>query len=151
MANLSARAQSLLLELAKDHGIDKLAFDADGLIPMTIRDTLVAVAFSPANDSFFFITAVQAPDDARPVDPWRAFEASGELAARRTRLAIEPRSKAFMLVREVPLAGMAYWQLIDCLDEFLDDLASVTGGAGAPGTPTPLPPDLTSDMLMIRI
>ena len=152
MGNLSARAASLLSELAKDHGVGPLDFDADGLIPMTIHDKQVAVAFSPANDSFFFVSLVQTPDEARSVDPWLAFEMSGLLAKRRTRLAIEPGSKALMLVREIPLAGLAYWQFIDAIDEFLGDLASaLKDGSGHAGKSKPPPPDLSADMLMIRI
>lgn len=131
MRNLSDRAAALLRELARDHGVGALDFDRDGLIPMTIRDTQIAVAYSPANDAFFLIAMVQASPDATARDLWKAFERSGLMAARRTRLAIEPDGRGLVLVREILVDGLAYWQLLEALDEFLADHAMALGRVGA--------------------
>ena len=151
MSNLSARATALLQEFAKDHGVNKLDFDRDGLIPMTVGDVQLALAFSPANDSFFFIAAIRTPEEAGMTDPWQAFVHSGSMAARRTRIAIEPKSKLQVLVREVLLEGLTYTRFLASIDEFLSDLSSQRGAASHNAETATSLLMQADDVLLIRI
>src|SRR5262249_19592766 len=121
MTSLSARASALLQELARDHGLRDIQFDSDALIPMKIGDLQIAVAYSPANDSLFLIGMLNTNAEFRLADPWQALVQSGALAVRRTRIAVEPSTKATVLVCEIPLENLAYWQFSARLDEFLAD------------------------------
>jgi hypothetical protein len=72
--------------------------------------------------------------DGRVADPWLKFELCAGLAARRTRIAIEPKSGSLVLVGELFLAGIDYWQLAKAIESFVKDCREVTmapaGGAG---------------------
>jgi hypothetical protein len=65
---------------------------------------------------------------------WRLFELCAGLAARRTRLAVEPKSGSLVLVGELFLAGIDYWQLAQAIESFVKDCREVmmapAGGAG---------------------
>jgi hypothetical protein len=124
MSEISIPAAVMLAELARDHGVDSLAFNADGVIPMTIGELQIALAFSPANDCFYLFALVTEAPDWDQLNPLALFETSGEMAARRTRLAVEPEGKGLALVREISLNGLVYWQLVQALDEFLADHAT---------------------------
>jgi hypothetical protein len=151
MSNLSARGTALLQEFAKDHGVSKLDFDRDGLIPMTIGDAQLALAYSPANDSFFFIAAIRTPEEGELADPWQAFALSGNMAARRTRIAIEPKSKLEVLVREVLLEGLTYTKFLTSIDEFICDLISQRGTDQKREKNVVPMPALPEDVLLFRI
>ncbi len=153
MTELSPGAARLLDEHARDHGVRKLAFDQNGLIPMTVRDTQIALAYSRANDSLFLTAVVQ--EAPASFDPWWAMELSGVMAPRRARLAVEPNSKALVLVAEIQVEGLEYWRLLEGLEAFVADYATALEGAGASLKPvgeTSAPPELaySSDMLLFR-
>jgi len=118
---LSARAEALLQDMARDHGLRGLAFDKDGLIPLQIAVVQMAVAYSGANDSLFMMSVIDERADGKVVDPWCLFERSAELASRRTRLAFEPKSGSLVLIGELFLAGIDYWQLAQALESFARD------------------------------
>ncbi|MBT9288297.1 type III secretion system chaperone [Prosthecodimorpha staleyi] len=150
---LSTRASALLQELARDHGLKSLDFDRDGLIPMKIRETQTSIAYSPANDSFYLMAIVDVDAGGRLADPWAALKANGPLAARRTRLAIDPNTKAVVLVRDIFLAGLAYWQFAKAIEEFLADFDRVAAGyvrAAATDAGAGLSADVPSDYLTFR-
>jgi Tir chaperone protein (CesT) family len=132
--SLSARAEALLQDMARDHGLRGLEFDKDGLIPIRIGGIQIAIAYSGANDSFFMMSVIDDRADGKVADPWRLFELCAGLAARRTRIAIEPKSGSLVLVGELFLAGIDYWQLAQAIESFVKDCREVmmapAGGAG---------------------
>src|SRR5262245_10814205 len=129
-ARLSARAEALLQDMARDHGLRSLEFDKEGLIPIQIGGVQMAIAYSGANDSFFMMTVIDERADGKLVDPWLAFERCAGIASRRTRLAIEPKSGSLVLVSELFVAGIDYWQLAQSAREFRQGLP---GGHDRPG------------------
>jgi len=118
---LSARAEALLQDMARDHGLRGLEFDKDGLIPIQVGGIQIAIAYSGANDSFFMMCVIDDRIDGRAADPWRQFELTADLAARRSRLAIEPKSGSLVLVGELFLAGIDYWRLAKAIESFVKD------------------------------
>jgi Tir chaperone protein (CesT) family len=133
---LSARAEALLQDMARDHGLRGLEFDKDGLIPIQIGGVQTAIAYSGANDSFFMMSVIDDRADGKVSEPWRLFELCAGLAARRTRLAVEPKSGSLVLVGELFLAGIDYWQLARAIETFVKDcrevmLAPTGAGHGA--------------------
>jgi hypothetical protein len=131
---LSARAEALLQDMARDHGLRGLEFDKDGLIPIRIGGVQTAIAYSGANDSFFMMSVIDDWADGKVADPWHAFELCARLAPRRTRIAIEPKSGSKVVISEIFLAGIDYWQLAQAIESFVKDCREVTmapaGGAG---------------------
>ena len=124
-ARLSARAAALLQDMARDHGLRGLEFDKDGLIPIQVGGIQIAIAYSGANDSFFMMSVIDDRIDGKAADPWRLFELTASLAARRSRLAIEPKSGSLVLVSELFLAGIDYWQLARAIESFVKDCREV--------------------------
>jgi hypothetical protein len=131
MIELSVRAATLVEELARDHGVPRLEFNEDGVIPMTIAGLQIAIAYNPANDCFFLLTLLVEAPDWKKLSPLAMLERSGEMASRRTRLAVEPEAKGLALVREIALEGLAYWRLMAMLDEFLADHAKISAEIGS--------------------
>ena len=89
---LGARAEALLQDMARDHGLRGLEFDKDGLIPIQIGGVQTAIAGGRAIDSFFMMSVI---DGSRRWEGGRtlaSLELCAGLAARRTRLAVEPKS-----------------------------------------------------------
>jgi hypothetical protein len=148
---LSARAEALLQDMARDHGLRSLEFDKDGLIPIQVGGTQIAVAYSGANDSFFMMSVIDDRADGRVADPWLKFELCAGLAARRTRIAIEPKSGSLVLVGELFLAGIDYWQLAKAVESFVKDCREVMmapAGGAAHGASLPF---FANDEEFIRV
>ena len=148
---LSARAEALLQDMARDHGLRGLAFDKDGLIPLQIAGVQIAVAYSGANDSLFMMSVIDERADGKVVDPWCLFERSGGMAHRRTRLAFEPKSGSLVLIGELFLADIDYWQLAQALENFARDCrdtltAPVVGVAAGDSLPS-----FANDEVIIRM
>ena len=124
---LSRQAESLLDAMARDHGLKKLALDQDGLIPINLGPDLdIAIAFSEANNSFYLMGILDV-QGAAALDPWWAFTHNQTLSDRRTRVAIEPTSGSLVLVRDLFLNGLEYWQFSETLDQFVGDLEAAIG------------------------
>jgi hypothetical protein len=117
---------------------------------MTIGETQIAIAYNPANDCFFLFGVVVEAPDWEGLDPLAMLERSGEMAPRRTRLAIEPEGKGLALVREIALEGLPYWRLMAILDEFLADharlSAAISAERQAPGSL-----EAFADSFMVRV
>ena len=122
---MNSRATSLLAELAADHGVDNLEPDADGLVAIDFDDHSVALGFSESWDSVFMTTVLA--QDLAPLsgDYLRAFQVGRELAARATRLAIEPDSSALILIAEAPLQHLTYGAFSKVLENFVQDMQAV--------------------------
>ncbi|KPL55253.1 hypothetical protein ABB55_25960 [Prosthecomicrobium hirschii] len=151
--HLSSRATALLQELARDHGLRSLDFDRNGLIPMKVRETQTSIAYSPANDSFYLMAVIDPDAGGRLADPAAVLKTNGDLAARRTRIAIEPDTKAVMLVRDIFLAGLAYWEFSKAVEAFVADVETVTAGyrrADARGNRAAAD-DIPSDYVTLRL
>ncbi len=136
---LSNGAQTILDQFAADQGLRQLAFDEDGLIPIQLgEDLFIAVGYNPANDIFFFLSVIDPDGDTALPDPWWAFARNQELAARRTRLAVEPSSKALMMITDTLVSGLQFPDFTSRLDAFVADVEKVrqaygelaTGGDG---------------------
>lgn len=89
--------------------------------------------------------------DGKVVDPWCLFERSGGMAHRRTRLAFEPKSGSLVLIGELFLAGIDYWQLAQALENFARDCrdtltAPVVGVAAGDSLPS-----FANDEVIIRM
>jgi hypothetical protein len=150
-ARLSARGAALLQDMARDHGLRGLEFDKEGLIPIQISGIQMAIAYSGANDSFFMMSVVDELPAGRFRDPWRLFEGCAGMASRRTRLAVEPKSGSLVLVGELFLAGIDYWQLAQALENFARDCReAMTAPATSPGEDASLP-SFANDEVIIRM
>lgn len=134
---LSTRAEGLIAELARQQGLSELGFNEDGLIPIRLGGQMeIAIGYSPSNDALFLIGIVDPAPDMGKLDAWKLFSCNTELAERRTRLAIEPTSRALILVRDGYVNDLEYYQFSGMMDQFIIDLEDVThlGGAGGSGT-----------------
>jgi len=147
---LSARGEALLQDMARDHGLRGLEFDKDGLIPIQVGGIQIAIAYSGANDSFFMMSVIDDRIDGKAADPWRLFELTASLAARRSRLAIEPKSGSLVLVSELFLAGIDYWQLAKAIESFVKDCRDVMMAPAGTGHGTSLP-SFANDEKFIRV
>lgn len=122
MSPYPAAALALLADIAREHAAGTLVPDSDGLVPMKIDNEAVVLVFSPAWESLF-LSAVLAKN-ARPLDahPFAAFTLGPRFAGPRTRIAIEPRSGALIVIAEFALEGMYYPAFETALKTFLADL-----------------------------
>src|SRR5262245_19837668 len=117
---LSTGAQTIIDQFAADQGLRQLAFDEDGLIPIQLgEDLFIAVGYNPANDLFFSLSVLDPEGGTALSDPWWAFERNSELAARRTRLAIEPESHALMVIADTLVSGLQFPTFSSRLDAFV--------------------------------
>ena len=153
---LSPQAESLLAEMARDHGLGALAPDADGLIPITLDgEFAIALAFDAENNSCFMMH-VLVPDIETPFRmAWEAFDTAPELAERRTRIALDPTG-ALVILRDIFLEGLAYWQFSEALEAFVADaeqarqqFAADRGSSGDGGTGGYEPEDFSSEAFVI--
>lgn len=125
MDQLTTNAAALVAALAHDHGINGLAPDADGLIPIDFEGETVVLIFATAWDSVF-ITAVLATDaQAALDDAFRPFRIGARLASRNTRIGRDEESGALVLTREIGLVGLSYPAFNSALAAYLEDLALV--------------------------
>jgi hypothetical protein len=147
---LSGRAEALLQDMARDHGLRGLEFDKDGLIPIQIGGIQTAIAYSGANDRFFMMSVIDDRAGGQVANPWRPFELTAGLAARRTRLAIEPKSGSLVLVSELFLAGIDYWQLARAIESFVKDCREVMMAPTGADHGASLPP-FANDEGFIRV
>jgi hypothetical protein len=88
--------------------------------------------------------------DGKVADPWRQFELCADLAARRSRLAIEPKSGSLVLVGELFLSGIDYWQLARAIESFVKDCCAVMMAPTDAGRGASLPL-LANDEEFIRV
>ena len=149
---LSPQAESLLRDMARDHGLRELSFNNDGLIPVKMGGVQMALAYSGANDSIFMMGMIDEKADGKLADPWRAFETCSALSSRRTRLAFEPKTGAKVMICELFLAGIDYRQLANALDTFAKDCRDVEAGRViAPVVSAAPPPQSNADEVIIRM
>lgn len=142
--DLSVRMRALLAELAQQQGLPELSFDEDGLIPIRLDRRLeIAIGYSPRNDAVFLVGVVDPVPDPDRTDAWAILERNGPLAERRTRLAVDPKSRALILVRDAYLVDLEYYAFSAMLDEFVRDLEAQLAAASA-RVPPPGPAPMTA-------
>jgi hypothetical protein len=147
---LSARAEGLIAELARQQGLSELGFNENGHIPIRLDGQLeIAIGYSPANDALFLIGIVDPAPDVDTLDAWDLFSRNTDLTERRTRLAIEPTSLALILVRDSYVGDLEYYQFSRMMDEFVFDLEGIIGHLGGSRTaaPTVPSPDIAEYMI----
>ncbi|MGQ3214496.1 MAG: type III secretion system chaperone [Shinella sp.] len=128
---LSTRAEGLVAELARQQGLSELGFNENGHIPIRLDGQMeIAIGYSPANDALFLIGIVDPAPDMDTLAAWDLFSRNTELAERRTRLAIEPTSRALILVRDSYVNDLEYYQFSRMMDQFVIDLEGVMSDAG---------------------
>jgi len=122
---LSSGARSLLADMASDHGLGALDFDAEGLIPIDIDGNAMAIVYSEPRDSFFLMGLIALDAKQAMGGPWQALMAAGRLRGPRTRLAVEPDSGALVVVSEVFVLGTTYPELASALELFVADFTAL--------------------------
>ena len=141
--SLSLQADNLIKEFARDQGLAKLEFNADGMIPITLGDLTLAVAYSPANDSFVLFGALGAADDGTTLDAWKAFEVTAALTGARSRVAMVPDSRQVLLVAEIIVAGLDYRSFKAALEAFVADCGTARKALFGDGAPAGSMPGLS--------
>lgn len=151
---VSPRMTALLADLARQQGLDRLAFNADGLVPIRLDRKLdIAIGYSPANDQVFLFAAVATEGAKDRIDPWHAFRRNVGLAERRTRLSLDPTGN-LILSADAYLEGLDFPGFSAMLDRFVLDLEDEIAAIGDQRAPFPPaqssapPPD---DAVMIRV
>ena len=160
---VSKRAETLLQDLAHDHGLAGLTFDASGLITINVDDLTLAITFSEARDSFFLLAPLgeQEPSEHEPSEHEPSEhepsgrESSGELVfpVRDASDLGEPREQYFrmldpqtsdrLLVAERPAGDLTYPEFAKGLDEFVGALRQAQGSRGSSAA-SELPHDVFS-------
>jgi hypothetical protein len=152
---LTRQAEALLADLARDHGLKALAPDENGLVQVTLDDSMaIAFAFAaPGNVCIMMHVLEEAPERPYP-RAWEAFDLSESWADRRTRIALEPSSGALMILRDIVLEGLSYAGFARAFETFASDAEEARARFGAGGGPVPGPGvadhPLDEGMMIIR-
>lgn len=126
---LSPQAENILKDLARDHGLSRLDADDEGLVEVTLDDR-VTIAFAFSELMCVMTSVVSESSEAAQADPWIMFDAPADWADRRTRLAIEPDSKALMLNRDILLEGLSYGEFAKAFEAFANDVEAAQALVG---------------------
>lgn len=131
--NLSRRAETMLAELARDHGLTTLQPNPDGVTPIAFGDVTVALAFSPRRDIACFMSVVEERPD--PATNWaeRSLALGKQMKGHSTRLAVEAHTGSLVLISTFELAGARLDKFNAALEEFVMD-ARATSNTLAGGT-----------------
>lgn len=116
---LAFRASALLAEMARDHGLARLEFDADGLIVIDLEDFVVGIILCKPRDSFFFIAWL---DGAGGDFPGIGQLADSDRPPQRTAQVCETATGARLLVAELPGNALPYPDFARALEEFVVDV-----------------------------
>lgn len=154
---LSSQAQALLSDMAKDHGLASLAPNDNGIIPIELDGSLtIALAFDGVNNKCFMLHVLR-PGGHHAFDrPWEALCFTDELKGERTRVAIDPETKALVVTSDIHLAGLEYWRFAESLAVFVEDVETAIEAFGVSETPgqekgSSLTAEDYQDMLVIRV
>lgn len=126
---LTPQAENILKDLARDHGLSRLDADDEGLVEVTLDDQ-ITVAFAFSGLMCVMTSVISESSEAALADPWKMFDAPEDWADRRTRLAIEPESKALMLNRDLLLEGLSYGEFAKAFEAFAADVEAAQALAG---------------------
>ena len=78
---LSRNAEGLIADLAKEQGLQKLEFDADGLIAIRLDgQTHIAIGYSPNNDALILSGVIDPAPDRATLDCWDILKRNASLA-----------------------------------------------------------------------
>ena len=126
--NVSQTGQILLFDLAKyfealSSQIDPFIKDGQPVV-LTVEDVVICFAYSPMRDCFFLVTEISDAIATRD-NILEAFIESRELAFRRTRVAIEPSTKSFVLVRDFFASNTRDIEALRIVEEFVKDAATL--------------------------
>jgi hypothetical protein len=122
--NVSQAGQILLFDLAKHFDVLSSQIDPfikDGQpVVLTVEDVVICFAYSPMRDCFFLVTEISDALVTRE-NLLEAFILSRELACRRTRVAMEPSTKSFVLVRDFFVSNTRDVEALRIVEEFVKD------------------------------
>lgn len=140
---LPLHAEALLADVAREHGLGSLRFDADGLIPINLGDFDFALAFCERRDSFFVMASLE-PGAAcgAAVRLIKEAEDLGPSRAQFLRM-VEPETGAHLLLAERPAGDLRYPQFLALLEDFVRAVQQTRAGGPPTGT-VDLPRDVFS-------
>lgn len=137
---LRSRAEALLVEMARDHGIARLEFDENDMITIDLVDFVIAVYLCKQRDSFFFFTRLDgAYSSAQQLIHLSQFGNFGS-PQRQTRQVFEPSTGARMLVAEQPSTSLPYPDFVRALEDFVMAVERARADAG------PAPPQASETL-----
>jgi Tir chaperone family protein CesT len=134
--NLSRNAGILIEDLAKHHDHPELTFNENGMISIRLNEEVeIAIAYSPDNDAFLLFGIVDPTPDVDCLDWAAIFRANAEYLERQTRLSLDEETGYLIIERDLWVDGLAFADLMNALDAFIDDFAGALHGDTLPTLP----------------
>ncbi|HVB89028.1 MAG TPA: type III secretion system chaperone [Beijerinckiaceae bacterium] len=124
-----SRAGIRLAEMARDHSLARLEFDANDLITIDLEEVVVAVLLAKRRGSFFFMCRL----DGAPPHPTQLLRLSQYAdfgsPRRQTRIFGKEQSGEAILAAEEPGAPMPYVEFVQALQSFVSSVEQARAGA----------------------